>query len=259
MDHKCCCEFRAEKGVEMRALAVVSFAIVALAQDHPVAFDVASVKPSPGPRNKKGADFRYGPQGIEAASYPLKGLVIEAYDVRPSRIETRDAHAKDLLSVAYDLIAKAEHPAPKEELRLMLRTLLTERFQLAVHQESKEQPVYRLVLGKGPKLEKSAAEAGNPRYSQGADHIAVSDATLVQFCDRLSTALDRPVVDATGIQGVYNFRLTLDDMPQKGSGLDLTASSLFTDIQRELGLRLVPEKAVLEYLVIDHLEKPTEN
>jgi len=224
-----------------------------------VAFDVASVKPSPLPRNKKGADFRYGPQGIEAAAYPLNGLIIEAYDARPSRIQS-DSHVKDLLGSVYDLIAKAEQPTPKEQLRLMLRALLAERFQLAVHQESKEQPVYRLIVGKqGPRIEKSTAEVAIPRYSLGAGKLAVTDATIAQFCERLSTALDRPVLDGTGISGVYNFHLTLDDMPPKGSGLDLTASSIFTDIQRELGLKLVPDKAVVEYLMIDRVEKLIEN
>jgi len=157
-------------------------------------------------------------------------------------------------------MAKAEHPAPKAELKLMLRTLLADRFKLAVHQESKEKPVYRLVVSKqGPKLEKSTADSASPRYSLTATALGVADATVAQFCERLSTGMDRPVLDATGIEGVYNFRLVLDGMPEKGSVGDLSSTSIFTDIQRELGLQLVPGKAVLDYLVIDHVEKLLEN
>jgi uncharacterized protein (TIGR03435 family) len=245
------------------SLVIALLPMFAFAQDRLLTFEVASVKPSPPAPKKAPIYIRYGPQSVDAGYYPLRGLIVEAYQLQSTRILTSDSHGDDLLNGAYDVVAKAEYPVPKEQLRLMLRTLLANRFKLSVHIETKQQPVYMLEVGRqGAKLQKSDAEEPNPVVARQKGGFAVRNATVAQFCERLSGLIGRPVMDATRIQGIYSFNLMLEGMPteeQRKNGADLSSTSIFTDIQEQLGLRLVPDKAPGEVLFIDHVEKPSEN
>lgn len=243
--------------------------LLAWAQERP-AFDVASIKPSPVAASKKGDSYlNYGPQGLEAFSYTLRALIVEAYQSPSDHLIVQDSRANEFLDRAYDVIAKAEHPAQKSELQLMLQRLLEDRFKLVLRLEDKIEPIYRLTVSKqGPKLRRSSAETPNPRPLRRPGTLELREATIPQFCQWLTKTLGRRVVDATRIEGIYDFKLTIDEPSPAaaapggdGTGKvrsDYLSASIFSDI-RQLGLQLAADKGPLEHLVVDHLEPLSEN
>ena len=150
----------------------------------------------------------------------------------------------------------------------MSQRLFEDRFQLRVHKESKTGDVYKLVIAKGgPKLEESTTTDGRASGNLIAGGLVSKNIELWRFCAILSGRMGRPVVDETRLTGIYNFTLKLDvfegvsssDPDLKTKMADWSSSSIFSDIQRQLGLQLVPSKAPVDYLVIDHVEQPSEN
>jgi uncharacterized protein (TIGR03435 family) len=227
-------------------------------------FEVASIK-----RNKTGGPprLRYNPAGIDFASVPLIWIIGEAYQVPYARISSSDAHLGELFfsptgtAYFYDIAARAGHAVPKEEIRLMLRTLLENRFKLTLHHEPKLVPVYKLVVGKsGSKLHESAAE-GEPSGALGLNGFVCRNVEMARFASMLSVRMDRPVVDLTGLKGSYDFMLksNLPAEAEKAALSEWFSSSIFTDMQRQLGLQLETDKAPVDYLIVDHVEQPSEN
>ena len=142
----------------------------------------------------------------------------------------------------------------------MMRTLLIERFKLAVHGGTKEFPIYVLVVAKnGPKLKK--ADHGGDDMSSKRGHVtarSVSMARLADFLARPRTGLGRPVVDKTGLDGVFDF--TLDWTPDSDAQTSEAPLSIFVALQEQLGLKLETQKGPVEVLIVDHVEKiPVEN
>ena len=155
----------------------------------------------------------------------------------------------------YDIQAKAVAPTTSAQLRLMAQAMLADRFQLKVHREMREVPVYFLVAGKkGLKLDvvKAGGRGGIESVAEGIirGRATTSDLILV-----LSRGLDRPILDKTGFTEQFDFRLEWASNPQPED----TRASLFVAIQEQLGLKLDPQKAPVEVLVIDHVEKPSAN
>jgi uncharacterized protein (TIGR03435 family) len=145
----------------------------------------------------------------------------------------------------------------------MLQTL-TDRFQLQFHRETKELPVYALVAAKsGPKLHK--AEPGSNTSMQGENGAFVFQGTsMPQFAEDLSTLsqVDRPVLDRTGIPGVFDFNLKFGESNEeiKRAFIAGDGASIFTLIQEQLGMKLEARKGPIEMLVIDRVERaPSEN
>ncbi len=143
----------------------------------------------------------------------------------------------------------------------MLRTLLSERFHLKTHTEIRKLPSYALVVAKkGPKLlAKSTRTDG--AFVFGDDHINARGFSMVGLANRLSGPvfkLDRPVVDMTGIEGIFDFSLNWasDGISTEGH----PAASIFTALEEQLGLKLVPRKVAFEIVVVDRADKePGEN
>ena len=213
-----------------------------------------------------------------ATGVTLQGLIREAYEVEDNQISGAPAW---LDSERYDIEAKADKSVADElqklsfdqrlvEYRRMLQALLGDRFQLTLHRETKELPVYALVIAKkGPKLQETHPGDNDPTgmtFGWGLlKGEGVPIALLVRHLSRQQ--LDRPVVDKTGLTGKYDFTLKWipDDRrtPTVGQqGTDDTpppGPSIFTAIQEQLGLRLEPQKGPVEVLVIDHVERPSEN
>lgn len=170
----------------------------------------------------------------------------------------------------YDISAKAEGDAAltRDQARLVLQAVLADRFQLKVHRETKDLPVYALAVARnGPKMKESAPD---DKFSAGFEmrpfaRMTNRKTTMTQFAGFLSIHAGRPVVDRTDLPGSYDFTLewNLDDVQQSEPGGTIGASparpSIFTAIQEQLGLKLEPSKAPVEVLVIDHAEKPSEN
>ena len=166
-------------------------------------------------------------------------------------------------SAYYDIEARVPDdsvPLTTERVRVMLKTLLAERFQLKVHRELKQVPVYALVIGKnGPNLHLSPQGpcALHPKIAIIWMTSCTPDTSMAQLAERLSRYTDRPVIDKTGIEGGQVFELNWSGGLQGPATQDLLAS-LFTAVQ-EQGLRLEPTRAAVELLVTDSVQRPTEN
>jgi bla regulator protein BlaR1 len=255
----------------------------------PLTFEVASIKPSGGDDRRTMIQIQPG-GGFRASGMTVKMLLTQAYDVRefqvsggPSWINTK----------RYDITAKSEHSdeaqslpddprkmtdeqrkTVSDQMRERLRALLAERFQLTIHRETKEQSVYALVVGKGgSKLKESETKEGTgPRgmMRMGRAQLSGQGVPLQMLTQSLSSQLGRPVIDRTGLKGNFDFKLewTPDPgqpaaMPANGPDAppppDPNGPSIFTALQEQLGLRLESQKGPVEMLVIDKVEKPSEN
>lgn len=265
-------------------------------------FEVASLKPNNGCENSfRGGNLSPSPGRLDMPCVNLRNLIQAAYgtfgdgqtiNTRPLPTEGAPGWAQ---SEYYNLEAKADGPVRTELLAgPMLQAFLEERFQLKVHRETREMPVYALTVGKGGlKTPLLAAGACTPidlshpppppakgegppnlcglamfRTMNGSMTMEVRGVTLKQYAQRLSGQVDRPVVDKTGIAGMYNFHVEFSrDTPGRGlpggadaaNPADPAEPTIFAALQEQLGLKLVPEKGPVEYLVIDHVEKPTAN
>jgi uncharacterized protein (TIGR03435 family) len=144
----------------------------------------------------------------------------------------------------------------------MLQTLLAERFKLVLHREAKSIESYVLEVGKnGPKLE--SGKGGDSKTDNGRGDISAINATMDRLAEILSRQTDLPVINHTGLDGVFNVRLHWIPENTKPTTAPDTIStegpSIFTAVQEQLGLRLRAGKASVNVLVIDHAERPTEN
>lgn len=239
---------------------VVFMAPTAFSQSEPapLAFEVVSVKPLQGVIYRN--DISISGNRV-TASGPVKHLIEMAYRTKDYEIfGGPDWTASG--DVLYDIAAKAEgdKPPTMDQARRMLQTLLADRFQLKLHKEPKEISIYALVVNKtGPKLKQSAT---NAKFDMSLDmgpksrmSATMSMASLAGQLTNLVT--ERPVVDKTGLTGLYDFTLEWapDDAPT-----DVTEGpSIFTAVQEQLGLKLESTKAPVEVLVIDHVERPSAN
>ncbi|HEY7392890.1 MAG TPA: TIGR03435 family protein, partial [Bryobacteraceae bacterium] len=241
------------------------FAACLFSQPAPLTFDVASIKPS-APGTPGLTDFLPG-GGFRATAVTLKRLVFEAYDVKPYQVPGGPPWTG---SDRFDIRARPDRPGTNQQVRERLRNLLADRFQLVIHRETKELPVYALVVAKnGSKFQESS---DGRRMMRGAPGLLSGQGVgMPQLAASLSGPAGRPVIDKTGLTGLYNFELKwTPDSPQVAPGPlppgvppppppDPNAPSLFTALPEQLGLRLESQKAPVEILVIDHAEKPSDN
>ena len=248
------------------ALSYFLLAIVAHGQTAPdrrPAFDVASIKVNKSGAKGGGGGFRAG--RLDFTNVTLKQLIAQAYDVEAygsREIENRIAGGPGWLdNERYDVAARAESPLPREAMLPMAQRLLEERFQLRVHHETKEMPVYALVAAKnGPKFKASSAQEGDVSQGavQGRYRVKATRMPMSLLASMLENQMDRRVVDKTGLQGFFDFQIEWAlDLNAKAS--DDSAPSVFTAVQEQLGLRLESMKAPVEVIVIDRVEKPSEN
>ena len=226
-------------------------------------FEVASIRPHQGPISR--IDISTAGPRFTAEAQPVGGLITWAYDVKSYQVSAAPNLA--LSDAFYDIGAKAEGDgAPsRAEYRQMLQALLADRFKLKVHREMREMNVYALVVGKsGPKLKESAPDASPMGYMNvvGRNYRATrAKATMDDVVQAITNSfLDRPVLDKTGLTGTYNLSLiyTPDIRSNRGEP-DPNDISIFTAVQEQLGLKLEPQKASIEVLVVDSVEKPSEN
>jgi uncharacterized protein (TIGR03435 family) len=230
----------------MRALAVAYIlAICAHGQPAP-AFEVASVKMSP-PRKATAAytAFDSDPAMVRYSNITLVNLLANAYHMDSARISGPGW----IDEVPYDVQAKLPAGTPKDRAPAMLQTLLTARFKLVVHKETKEQKAYLLVIGKnGPKLKDGRPEGGQNQMLAG--RLMGGNMEMGMLAALLSRFAGYPVVDKTGLQGTYDI-----DLKFAKDNSDIAAA-----VQEQLGLKLETGKAPVEMLVVDRAEKvPIEN
>jgi uncharacterized protein (TIGR03435 family) len=277
-----------------RMLLIVSTAVLAAivggrahaqSDTKPLAFDVVSIKAASFPSDAFFAGWLAGAgtcrsymqvtgNRVALARASLCGLVGLAYDVHDYQVTGAPGWMMKLddQSFYYDIDARAESGAAltRDEAREMLKTMLADRFKLQLHHELRDAPVYALVVNKnGPKFAASGDKfvsvhgfkmCGNGATSAGGTGLIAScgpnpSGSMASLAQNLSLHTDRTVVDKTGLTGQYAFML--EWAPEDGAPGDLP--SLFTAIQDQIGLKLEPQRAPVDTIVIDRAEKPTPN
>jgi uncharacterized protein (TIGR03435 family) len=163
--------------------------------------------------------------------------------------------------VRFEVTAKAPPETPDDQLRLMLQTLLQERFQMTLHTEQREMTHYELVIGKnGPKLKESTVGPAQATGTARLDGIRSNRMQMNRLAAMLSRMTRMPVLDKTGLTGFYQFDLRYADEVSKTPAETPAGPSIFTAVQEQLGLKLESKKGPVDVLVIEHAEKvPLEN
>jgi len=231
-------------------------------------FDVVSIKP-----NRSGS----GSMGIEthndsysATNVSLKRLLQDAYGIREDLISGVPGWAE---STGFDIKAKVVDPnldelrkLSAEQRRSMLQSFLADRFQLKVHIETKELPVYELVVAKGgPKFHEAASSKGVADASKTPgmwihnNELTATAIPLTSLAAMLSRQLHRTVLDKTGLSGEYDLDLKWAPEDGQDPSPDSSAPSIFTALQEQLGLKLQSSRGPVETLVVDRVEMPSEN
>lgn len=239
--------------------------IAAFGQDSRLVFEVASIKPT-APNTQQSVLLFMPGGGFRRTNTSLKSLIQTAYGIQDYQIV---GATNWMDSQKFDIDAKsgAGSNFGREQVLLMLQSLLADRFKLKVHSETRESSIYVLVVTRnGLRIKPAADPAGGARG--GANGKLVGKRSMPQLADLLSRILRRKVMDRTGVSGVYEFSLewlpdeaqfqAYEDAPP-GPPANPSAPSLFTALQEQMGLQLDSVRAPLEVIVIDGAEKPSEN
>jgi uncharacterized protein (TIGR03435 family) len=254
-------------------------------------FEAASVKP-----NRSGADsweFDSPPGRVTGTNVVLRDLIRFAYNIYGGDWDIRIAGPEWIKTARFDIEATTAGAVPQARAMSMLRRLLAERFALKVHHENRERPVYELVRARpdgrlGPQItsndidcaalataNQAAIAVGKPPMSTfdpskrptcgsrstGPNEISSGAFTMEQLAMQLSRPVGRPVINRTNLTGGFDFDLrwtpvqpTLD-----GGGQDTFGPSIFTALEEQLGLKLIPATGPVQVLVIDSVSQPTAN
>jgi uncharacterized protein (TIGR03435 family) len=222
--------------------------------------------------------------GLNMTNIPLRTMIALAYGVREFQVSGGPGW---IGSERFDVTARVDAAAAKgqEDLAKMpegqfktvrdqsndrLRALLADRFQLVAHKETREQPIYALVVSKnGPKLQEAKGAEAKQGMNTGRGRSEAFGVPMQILVQVLSNITGRPVIDKTGLTGKYDFVLewTPDaaDARAQGFGDGVTTPApapgptIFTALQEQLGLRLEAQKGPVQNIVIDRAEKPSEN
>jgi uncharacterized protein (TIGR03435 family) len=233
-------------------------------------FDVVTVKPSNPDLPGKGFTIRG--RHVMTINTNLSDLITFAYNLHPRQLIGAPAWlATDKFDI--DGVPDVEGQPNLKQMKLLIQSVLTDRFQLTFHHDQKGLSVYALTVGKGGlRLTETAHQPNDPPNfgfrKLGA--LIVTNLTMKDFCDEMQSAvMDKPVVDHTGLTARYDFNLnwTPDESQfvQMGARVPpptddpAAPPSLYTALQEQLGLKLDPVKANADVLVIDHVEKPSAN
>ncbi len=269
-------------------VAGVIFLVPGFAQSAPAVrpeFEAATVKAR---RDNGKAGVRGTTGRLTLENVPLRLMISVAYKTRPSQIVGGPSWGD---SARFDIQGKAAEAVGTDPMLLMLQGLLEDRFQLKIHREIREGSVYELTVAKGgPRLKPGSCVPFDPNHlprptapgevqvnycgrmarggddshrtvdGKGVDIVPTIGLLIPSLTGFFSEALDRAVVNKTGLNGTFDFHLewtpqNTSDVPADNSG----APSIFTAVQEQLGLRLEAGKGPVEFLVIDRAEKPSEN
>jgi uncharacterized protein (TIGR03435 family) len=275
----------------MYSLRALTALLIFLAQDvKGPQFEVASIKPAA--LDARGMFIRPSPGGrVSVTNMTLKELIVIAYRIQPYQISGGPVW---LGSARYDISAKAENTLKDRDLQPMLQALLADRFQLTIHRETKELPIYALVLARkdgklGPKLIEAQEggctvpdftkppappEPGKPpvkncgQQMMSPRSLTAYSVPIANIVPMLARMLGRTVIDKTGLTGKYDISaewapdeslmLPLSpDAPRPAS--DGSGPSIFTALQEQLGLKMESQKGPVEVFVVERAEKPSEN
>lgn len=250
----------------MNQIRVVILACICSAWAQAQTFEVASIKPNKignaGGEGSNRESVQASPGSLVMRNVTLITCLKWAYGMRDFQISGPNWMGAE----RFDISAKAAGAASEEQMRAMLRALLTERFKMASRRESRELPVYALVAAKkGVKLKASPSDSPGRLSPEGGD-LVFQNFSMAELADRLQTIpfkVDRPVVDETGLKGKFDFHLKLasSDVELKTAleGMD-RGVAIFSYFQEQLGLKLEARKAPVDVMVVERAEKvPVEN
>ncbi|MGA1983074.1 MAG: TIGR03435 family protein [Acidobacteriaceae bacterium] len=243
-------------------------------------FDVISVKPD---KNTPGGAYglvttEFTADGFRGTNVPIHLLLQQAYGLHEGQIVDEPAWAK---TEVFDIEAKVAAPdvaafsqLPAGQRQAMFQQILAERFNLAAHRDTRELPVYALSIANpktGGKLKESPPDPAHPgagsggRVGMSTGRIVAQHTTTSDLASMLSRQLGRTVIDRTGLTAAYDFTLLWSpdneaaSSPGSASMPSDAPPSIFTAVQEQLGLKLESTKGPVDVIVIDHIEKPSEN
>jgi uncharacterized protein (TIGR03435 family) len=254
------------------------FSATVLAQIEPT-FDVASLKRNTSLSEMGGGGLRPGGR-YRLTNMPARSMIGIAWSIPTNRVLGGPGW---IAMDRYDLDATMKENATQDEIRAMMRAFLRDRFTLAAHVEQRDLPVYDLTLARpkgplGPTLERSsfdcnnlaarkqeaaAASAARPGrmlcgFTVNAGTLDGGGTTIETLAQILTSQVGRPVLDRTGLTGSYN--VALKWTPSLATDTPAgDAVSIFTAVQEQLGLKLESGTAPLDVVVIDRIERPSEN
>jgi uncharacterized protein (TIGR03435 family) len=249
-------------------------------------FEVASVKP-----NRSGGDqwdFDSPPGRVVGTNVVLRDLIRFAYNIYGGDWDIRIDAPDWIKTTRFDVDARTPGDVPQARAMSMLRRLLAERFAMKVHYENRERPVYELVRARadgrlGPQLtpntvdcaalgaaNQAAIAAGQPPLvvfdpskrpvcgsrQTGPSEISSGAFTMEQLAMQLSRPVGRPVINKTGLSGGFDYDLR---WAAEQAAADASTPSIFTALEEQLGLKLIPGRGPVQVLVIDSISQPTSN
>jgi bla regulator protein blaR1 len=238
----------------MRMLPVLLMATACWAQ---LEFEVASIKPSTAIGYDSSLNRQ--PGGVLAVkNTTLHTLILFAWGLRPHQLTGGPGWVD---SDRWDMMARppegsGEEPgwsdAAMDRMRQRLRALLADRFKLTVHAETKEMPIYALVIAKGgPHLTPAAGTGSGPSFSIRNNQLKCRNISMQRFSQALGGEVGRSVVDRTGLEGDFDFEMKF--------ATDASGPDFVTALQEQLGLKLEPTRGPVQIIVIDRVEKAAAN
>ena len=242
-----------------RALTVIFGGLCLLAQQpaRDPAFEVASVKPSaPG---QLGFEIDPSANMLAMRNVTIRQAIQFAYHLHEYQMSGGPKWASsdgfDITGKTDDSLTALSFADRTDRLRAMLRTLLADRFQLTMRREMRDAPSYRLSIAKSGFLLKPLQPGGPTRTYGRPDELVAQGSTIANFVSLLAAHFQMPVVDNTGLQGLYDFRVHFapENIP------DSPLPSFFTALQEQCGLKIERSTAPAETFVIERVERPSEN
>jgi len=243
----------------------------------PPTFEVASVKRSQS--SVRGASLTSNPGRWSCVNCSLFSIFTHAFAV----FEYQIVAPEWTRTAKFDLVAKLPEGAKREDFSLMLKSLLDERLKLQAHHESREVPVYELILARGgPKIKQVTEPApplptgpridrdGYPNVPNGSGWQALDGRGRIQFRGQtmanvahyISIQVDRPVIDSTGLKGKYALTLSFRLLAHNANGISTADPSnaalgprIYEAVNEQLGLMLKPARRPIEFVIIDHVDR----
>ena len=267
----------------MKLCTALVFAILASAQETAPVFEVASIKPADPTENGTSFNFTNG-GGLRISGANLRSLIMSAYNIRPFQlsggpgwvyterfnIQAKPEHSSDEGPADYRKMTDAQRRAASELVRRRLQALLADRFQLVLRHETKEMPVYALIVAKGGVRMTESKEGDGSSMSTNNTRMTCTRCTMESLAVSLSGMTGRIVHDETGLAAKYDFKMEWapDAKPagaERPDGAQAEFAStpegptLFTALQQVLGLKLEPKKGPVDVYVIERAEKLSDN
>ena len=253
-------------------IAISAQAAEGAASGNALAYDIVSIKPNPAAATMR---LSMQPDSLVGSGVSLKVLIDNAFGIRDSLVfglpKWTESARYDISAKVLDADQATLRSLTTEQRRAMLAAVLTSRFNLKIHRETQTLAVFNLETGKHGSILKPSADAAAKIAALGTGMVISNPGEIVakgisfsSLASSLDGELDRPVVDKTGLTGTYD--LYLHWMPDndatlnsKDVGADVTLPSLFTAVQEQLGLKMVPARGPVSVLVVDSVQVPTQN